>query len=122
MMQSKLASLRNANSEDEIDDSLLQLGLLAYPVLQAADVLLYKSVDSLELRPCASLMDSSQNDSCSRRTRSSSASRISEGSRSVVQSDLSWYTEGRQGQGEGYLPDTGSNAQYELAFPAQILR
>lgn len=41
-LQSKLATLRNANSEDEIDDSMLQLGLLAYPVLQAADILLYK--------------------------------------------------------------------------------
>ncbi|GAA5916779.1 hypothetical protein JCM8208_004041 [Rhodotorula glutinis] len=41
--KSKLATIRNANSEDEIDDSMLQLGLLAYPVLQAADVLLYKT-------------------------------------------------------------------------------
>ncbi|GAA6064642.1 hypothetical protein JCM10212_004484 [Sporobolomyces blumeae] len=41
--KSKLATLRNANSEDEVDDSLLQLGLLAYPVLQAADILLYKT-------------------------------------------------------------------------------
>ncbi|KAI5479545.1 tryptophanyl-trna synthetase [Pseudohyphozyma bogoriensis] len=41
--KSKLASIRNAASEDEVDDSLLQLGLLAYPVLQAADVLLYKT-------------------------------------------------------------------------------
>ena len=41
-LQGKLAQLRNANSEDEVDESLLQLGLLAYPVLQAADVLLYK--------------------------------------------------------------------------------
>ncbi|CEQ42727.1 SPOSA6832_04579, partial [Sporobolomyces salmonicolor] len=44
--KSKLVTLRNANSEDEVDDSLLQLGLLAYPVLQAADILLYKSVTS----------------------------------------------------------------------------
>ncbi|KAK4058653.1 Tryptophan--tRNA ligase, mitochondrial [Microbotryomycetes sp. JL221] len=41
--KSKLATLRNANSEDEVDDSMLQLGLLAYPVLQAADVLLYET-------------------------------------------------------------------------------
>lgn len=40
--QSKLATLRNANSQDEVDESLLQLGLLAYPVLQTADILLYK--------------------------------------------------------------------------------
>lgn len=44
LRQSKLATLRNANSEDEVDESMLQLGLLAYPVLQAADVLLYKWV------------------------------------------------------------------------------
>lgn len=43
--QSKLAQIRNANSEDEVDDSLLQLGLLAYPVLQAADILLYRCVN-----------------------------------------------------------------------------
>ncbi|KAL8278420.1 hypothetical protein RQP46_009110 [Phenoliferia psychrophenolica] len=41
--KSKLATIRNANSEEEVDDSMLQLGLLAYPVLQAADVLLYKT-------------------------------------------------------------------------------
>ncbi|KAK4705714.1 tryptophanyl-tRNA synthetase, partial [Phenoliferia sp. Uapishka_3] len=41
--KSKLATIRNANSVDEVDDSMLQLGLLAYPVLQAADVLLYKT-------------------------------------------------------------------------------
>ncbi|POY74428.1 hypothetical protein BMF94_2622 [Rhodotorula taiwanensis] len=41
--KSKLATLRNANSEDEVDDSMLQLGLMAYPVLQAADILLYKT-------------------------------------------------------------------------------
>ncbi|GAA5860604.1 hypothetical protein JCM3774_006223 [Rhodotorula dairenensis] len=41
--KSKLATLRNANSEDEVDDSMLMLGLMAYPVLQAADILLYKT-------------------------------------------------------------------------------
>ncbi|TKA54986.1 hypothetical protein B0A53_02459 [Rhodotorula sp. CCFEE 5036] len=40
---SKLATLRNANSEDEVDESMLMLGLMAYPVLQAADILLYKT-------------------------------------------------------------------------------
>lgn len=52
--QSKLATLRNANSEDEVDDSMLQLGLLAYPVLQAADILLYKCAP-----PCPLLLSSS---------------------------------------------------------------
>lgn len=42
LTQSKLATLRNANSEDEVDESMLMLGLMAYPVLQAADILLYK--------------------------------------------------------------------------------
>ncbi|KAM0792468.1 hypothetical protein ACM66B_005143 [Microbotryomycetes sp. NB124-2] len=41
--KSKLATLRNANSEEEVDESMLQLGLLAYPVLQAADILLYNT-------------------------------------------------------------------------------
>ncbi|KAG9050805.1 Tryptophan--tRNA ligase, mitochondrial [Tulasnella sp. UAMH 9824] len=41
--KSKLAVSRNANSEDEVSDSLLNLGLFAYPVLQTADILLYKA-------------------------------------------------------------------------------
>lgn len=43
--KSKLATKRNANSEDEVDESLLHLGLFAYPVLQAADVLLYGTTE-----------------------------------------------------------------------------
>lgn len=38
-----MATARNANSEDEVSDADLKLGLLAYPVLQAADIALYKS-------------------------------------------------------------------------------
>ncbi|CUA72154.1 tryptophanyl-tRNA synthetase [Rhizoctonia solani] len=41
--KSKLATARNANSTDEIDESHLNLGLFAYPVLQAADILLYRA-------------------------------------------------------------------------------
>ncbi|EJU05865.1 tryptophanyl-tRNA synthetase [Dacryopinax primogenitus] len=41
--KSKLAVARNANSEEEVNESMLNLGLLAYPVLQAADILLHKS-------------------------------------------------------------------------------
>ena len=41
--KSQLASSKNANSLAEVDDSMLHLGLLAYPVLQSADILLYKS-------------------------------------------------------------------------------
>ncbi|KAI0034973.1 hypothetical protein K488DRAFT_76877 [Vararia minispora EC-137] len=41
--KSRLAVARNANDESEIDDSVLNTGLLTYPVLQAADILAYKS-------------------------------------------------------------------------------
>lgn len=39
--KSKLATLLNSASTDKVDESLLQLGLFAYPTLQAADILLY---------------------------------------------------------------------------------
>ncbi|THH13089.1 hypothetical protein EW146_g7095 [Bondarzewia mesenterica] len=41
--KSRLAVSRNANDESEIDDSLLNAGLLTYPVLQAADILAYRA-------------------------------------------------------------------------------
>jgi len=41
--QSKLATLRNTSSEQDIDETGLCLGLFAYPVLQAADILLYQA-------------------------------------------------------------------------------
>jgi len=41
-MQSKLAVSRNAADETAISEADLKLGLLAYPVLQAADIALYK--------------------------------------------------------------------------------
>ncbi|CAE6444185.1 unnamed protein product [Rhizoctonia solani] len=47
--KSKLAISRNANSTDEIDESHLNLGLFAYPVLQAADILLYRQVTSFKV-------------------------------------------------------------------------
>lgn len=40
--KSRIAVSRNANSEDEVSEADLRLGLLSYPVLQAADVMLYK--------------------------------------------------------------------------------
>ncbi|CAL1703301.1 unnamed protein product [Somion occarium] len=40
--KSKLATSRNAD-ESEVDESLLNAGLLTYPVLQAADILLYRA-------------------------------------------------------------------------------
>ncbi|KZT74070.1 tryptophanyl-tRNA synthetase [Daedalea quercina L-15889] len=41
--KSRLATSRNANDESEVDESLLNAGLFTYPVLQAADILLYKT-------------------------------------------------------------------------------
>ncbi|OAX36009.1 tryptophanyl-tRNA synthetase [Rhizopogon vinicolor AM-OR11-026] len=41
--KSRLAAARNSGSEDEVDESMLNAGLFTYPVLQAADVLLYKA-------------------------------------------------------------------------------
>ncbi|KAJ7700788.1 tryptophanyl-tRNA synthetase [Mycena rosella] len=41
--KTRLAQSRNANDESEVDESLLNAGLLTYPVLQAADILLYKA-------------------------------------------------------------------------------
>lgn len=41
--KARLADSRNANSEAEIDESLLNAGLLTYPVLQAADILAYRA-------------------------------------------------------------------------------
>ena len=41
--KSKLATARNAAEGAEVDDKDLSLGLFAYPVLQAADILLYKA-------------------------------------------------------------------------------
>jgi len=40
--KSRLASSRNANDESEVDESMLNAGLLTYPVLQAADILAYR--------------------------------------------------------------------------------
>lgn len=41
--KSKLATARNVGEGAEVDDKDLSLGLFAYPVLQAADILLYKA-------------------------------------------------------------------------------
>ncbi|KAF8875692.1 hypothetical protein BD779DRAFT_1678105 [Infundibulicybe gibba] len=41
--KARLAASRNANSEAEVDESLLNTGLFTYPVLQAADILLYQA-------------------------------------------------------------------------------
>lgn len=43
ILQSKLATIRNTSSEQDIDETGLCLGLFAYPVLQAADILLYRA-------------------------------------------------------------------------------
>ncbi|KAF4604341.1 Tryptophan--tRNA ligase, mitochondrial [Pleurotus pulmonarius] len=41
--KSRLADSRNANSESEVNESLLNAGLFTYPVLQAADILVYRA-------------------------------------------------------------------------------
>ncbi|KAF8643563.1 hypothetical protein AX16_008951 [Volvariella volvacea WC 439] len=41
--KSRLAASRNANDESEVDESLLNAGLLTYPILQAADILVYRA-------------------------------------------------------------------------------
>ena len=41
-LQARLAVSRNANDESEVDDSLLNVGLFTYPILQAADILAYR--------------------------------------------------------------------------------
>lgn len=41
--KARLADSRNANDESEVDESLLNVGLFTYPVLQAADILVYKA-------------------------------------------------------------------------------
>ncbi|KAI6046725.1 tryptophanyl-tRNA synthetase [Pisolithus marmoratus] len=41
--KSRLATSRNARSEDDVDESLLNSGLFTYPILQAADVLVYRA-------------------------------------------------------------------------------
>ncbi|KAG5721406.1 hypothetical protein E4T56_gene12935 [Termitomyces sp. T112] len=41
--KARLAASRNANDESEVDESLLNTGLFTYPVLQAADILVYRS-------------------------------------------------------------------------------
>ncbi|EJD06228.1 tryptophanyl-tRNA synthetase [Fomitiporia mediterranea MF3/22] len=41
--KSRLAVSRNANDESEVDESMLNTGLFTYPVLQAADIMAYRS-------------------------------------------------------------------------------
>ncbi|KAI0689830.1 tryptophanyl-tRNA synthetase [Cytidiella melzeri] len=41
--KARLAASRNANDDSEVDESFLNAGLFTYPVLQAADILLYKA-------------------------------------------------------------------------------
>ncbi|KAI6124040.1 hypothetical protein EDD16DRAFT_1564150, partial [Pisolithus croceorrhizus] len=55
---SRLATSRNAGSEDDVDESLLNSCLFTYPVLQAADVLVYRSELSTSYRWPADTRDS----------------------------------------------------------------
>ncbi|CCU97695.1 unnamed protein product [Malassezia sympodialis ATCC 42132] len=42
--KSKIATLQNSGNIDHVNESQLQLGLFAYPVLQAADILMYHNL------------------------------------------------------------------------------
>lgn len=42
MGKARLAASRNANDKSEVGESLLNIGLFTYPILQAADILAYK--------------------------------------------------------------------------------
>jgi tryptophanyl-tRNA synthetase len=42
--KSRLAASKNQGDDSEMDETALNVGLFAYPVLQAADILLYKCV------------------------------------------------------------------------------
>jgi tryptophanyl-tRNA synthetase len=48
-IQSKIAVSRNAADEQSITEADLKLGLLAYPVLQAADIALYRYAPPREI-------------------------------------------------------------------------
>lgn len=48
--KSKIATLQNSGNIDHVNESQLQLGLFAYPVLQAADILMYQYVIPLTFR------------------------------------------------------------------------
>jgi tryptophanyl-tRNA synthetase len=39
----RLADSRNANDESEVNETMLNAGLITYPILQAADILAYKA-------------------------------------------------------------------------------
>ncbi|KAI0255329.1 Aminoacyl-tRNA synthetase [Lactifluus subvellereus] len=49
--KTRLTVSRDANSESEVDDSLLNAGLFTYPILQAADILAYRQVRNYSRRP-----------------------------------------------------------------------
>jgi len=127
--QSKLATIRNANSEDEIDDSMLQLGLLAYPVLQAADVLLYKcallslaserwTLTSDADAPRLALQDLTR----ARRPRPVAAPRARARPRPDLQPRLPGPKKGRQGQGQGRLQGARGHAQCVGRSPSRSNR
>ncbi|KAF8638851.1 hypothetical protein AX17_001908 [Amanita inopinata Kibby_2008] len=63
--KSRLAATRNANNESEVDESLLNSGLFTYPILQAADILVYRAThvpvgedQTQHLELCRDLADS----------------------------------------------------------------
>lgn len=94
LLQGKIAVHKNHATEEDVSETDLNLGLFAYPVLQAADILLYKCVPlhprlSQTLtwwNPWADISARAlmggirkQSNACSRRGRSAAASRAVEG-------------------------------------------
>ncbi|KAJ2914195.1 hypothetical protein MD484_g6205, partial [Candolleomyces efflorescens] len=91
--KSRLVDSRNANDESEIDESMLNAGLLTYPVLQAADILAYPpSKRILSLRDPSSKMSKSSPDLQSRILLTDSPSQITSKLRSAVTDSMQGVT------------------------------
>ena len=82
--KSRLAASRNTD-ESNVDESLLNAGLLTYPSLQAADILVYRYALSCSR---LSLFIRTKGNSCSRRWRPNPALRIDPRSCWILQSRL----------------------------------
>jgi len=82
--KSRLAASRNTD-ESNVDESLLNAGLLTYPSLQAADILVYRYALSCSR---LSLLICTKGNSCSRRWRPNPALRIDPRSCWILQSHL----------------------------------
>ncbi|KAG6835547.1 hypothetical protein H0H93_000322 [Arthromyces matolae] len=87
--KTRLAASRNANDESEVDESLLNAGLFTYPVLQAADILVYRV---LSLRDPTSKMSKSSPDIQSRILLTDTPAQIQSKIRSAVTDSIAGIT------------------------------